>query len=402
LAASVTLLAAAAAAAETGPVLTVNTMDPNASETGHAAVFYVTREAASIEHPLTIPITLAGTAKAGVDYVSPGATLTFPAQTPIIMVKIVPIPDAFVEGTETVVLSLVPKPGDYTLSDEKTATVTITDAAPTAGRPNKGDKGEPTNPPPPGTTTSNGRPTPPGSHSGSLVLEVTLDGQGRWKHPSNGAYSQMRFHRSMSYTVPLDGVIGGGSGYTEIDRREQKTQGLLPNLQRYLVLQPHALMVNELSPVCGKGEIQLLDEYKGMEVGDPGQPPLVPYTETWSGGGPFPSGDKTVPERDLCLTRVTFDDEKHVMHVLIDGSDSHVKTHIVHNGLEPGRPINVRFQGNDLGATKAKLTFFDVPIPAGARSYEFARTIEGFSEVVGRGEMHIPLRASVKVRVTAK
>jgi hypothetical protein len=51
----------------------------------------------------------------------------------------------------------------------------------------------------------------------------------------NGAYSQMRFHRSMSYTVPMDSVVGGGSGYTEIDRREQKTRCLLPNLRRYLV-----------------------------------------------------------------------------------------------------------------------------------------------------------------------
>jgi len=35
----------------------------------------------------------------------------------------------------------------------------------------------------------------------------------------------MKFLRSMSYTVPLDSVVGVGSGLTEIDRREQKTQG---------------------------------------------------------------------------------------------------------------------------------------------------------------------------------
>src|SRR5690242_6678949 len=137
-----------------------------------------------------------------------------------------------------------------------------------------------------------------------------------------------------------------------------------------------------------------------MEVGDPGQPPLVPYTETWHGGGPFPSGDKTVPERDLCLTRFALDTEKHVAHIVIDGSDSHVKTQITHNGFQP-RPINVRLQGDDLnGSAKEKLSFFDVPVPAGAKSFEFSRTIEGFSQVTGKGKTQVPLRATVKWRVT--
>jgi len=389
------------AAAEAGPTLTVAAMDPTASEAGHAAIFLVSREAASIAEPLVVPIALTGTATPGVDYVNPGPTLTFPAQTPMIMVKIVPIPDALPEGNETVMLGLVPKPGVYTLGDDKTATATIADTAPNASHAGKGEHGEPYKPPPPGTPSSGTTP-PAFAHSGTLTVELTLNGQGTWRHASNGAYSAMNFQRSMSYTVPLDGIVGGGSGFTEIDRREQKTQSLLPNLQRYLALQPHALMVNEIQPVCGKGEIRISDEYKGMEVGDPGQPPLVPYTETWRGGGAFPSGDKTVPERDLCLTRVTFDDEKHVLHVLIDGSDSHVKTHIVHNGHE-SPAVNVRLQGEDeVGATKAKLTFFDVPLLKPGRDVHFTRTIEGFSAVVGRGNTRVPMRATVNVRVTAR
>ena len=215
---------------------------------------------------------------------------------------------------------------------------------------------------------------------------MILDGQGNWKHPTNGTYSQMKFHRAMSYTMALDGILGGGSGFTAIDRREEKTQGLMPNFYRYLVLQPHVAMTNQFGVPCGKGEIRILDEYKGMEVGDPGQPPLVPYIETWQGGGLFPSGDKTVPERDLCLTRVTFDNDKHVIHMLIDGSDSHIKTRVVHNGFDPNRPFNLRMQGEDLnGSAKEKLSFFDVSIPVGAKSFEFSRVIENFSQVTGKG-----------------
>ena len=59
-----------------------------------------------------MPIQVAGTAAASADYVSLGADITFPAQTPMVMVKITPVADALVEGTETVVVTLVPKSGE--------------------------------------------------------------------------------------------------------------------------------------------------------------------------------------------------------------------------------------------------------------------------------------------------
>ena len=49
---------------------------------------------------------------------------------------------------------------------------------------------------------------------------------------------------------------------------------------------------------------------------------------------------------------------------------------------------------------KAKLQFFDVPVPAGAKSFELTRTIENFSQVTGKGNTRVPLRATVKWRVT--
>ena len=383
------LAGAMAQAAESGPIVTIVAIDPNASEAGHAALFLATRDGPNAQ-TLVVPIQVSGTATAGADYASLGASINFPAQMSMVMVKIVPVADTLVEGAETVVVTLLAKPGAYTLGDEKSATATIADAAGAAKNA-------------PGKSGPAAPPAQAPAHTGTLTVEVTLDGQGNWKHPTNGAYSKMKFHRSMSYTMALDGVVGGGSGFTEIDRREEKTQGLLPNFYRYMVLQPHAAMTNQVGVPCGKGDIRISDEYQGMEVGDPGQPPLVPYTETWRGGGAFPSGDKTVPERDLCMTRVTFDNDKHVVHIVIDGSDSHIKTRVVHNGFDPNRPFNVRMQGEDLnGSAKAKLTFFDVPIPAGAKTFDLSRVIENFSQVTGKGNTTIPLHATVKWRVTAK
>jgi hypothetical protein len=333
--------------------------------------------------PLVVPIKLGGSATLGADYANPGTSITFPAYAPLVMVKITPVADALVEGTETVIVTLVANPDAYTLGEERSATATITDASgSTAGT--KGRTDRPALPQPTGT----------------LTVEITLDGQGNWKHPSNGAYSAMNFHRTMKYSVPLQGFVAGGSGFTDLDRRDLGSQPMLPNLQRYVVLQPQSAMTGQFGVPCGKGEVAIADEYKGMEVGDPGQPPLVPYTETWRGGGAFPSGDKTVPERDLCLVRFALDTDKHVVHIVLDGSDSHVKTQITHNSFK-AVPFNLRFQGDDLeSSAKAKLSFFDVPVAAGAKSFESVRSIQNFSQVTGKGNTRIPLRATVRWRVT--
>jgi hypothetical protein len=393
---------AAVRAADAGPTVTITTMDAAATEAGHAATLLAIREGASITQPLVVPIKLSGTATAGADYVNPGASITFPAQTPMVMVKITPVADALVEGTETVIVSLVANPAAYTLGEEKSATATITDASGSAANmPGQPGHGGPVEPP----RKDQDRPhrtgaTAPPKPTGRLTVEVTLDGQGNWKHPTNGTWSQMHFHRTMKYVMPLEGYVAGGSGFTGIDRRDVTPAMMLPNLQRYVVLQPQTAMNGHFGEPCGKGDIEILDEYKGQEVGDPGQPPLVPYIETWKGGGVFPSGDKTVPERDLCMTRFVLDTEKHVVHIVIDGSDSHVKTQTVHNGFE-ARPFNVRFQGEDLGGSaKEKLSFFDVPVPAGAKAFDFSRTIENFSQVTGKGNTRVPLRAVVKWHLT--
>src|SRR5689334_18999828 len=99
---------AVARAGEPAPTVTITTLDDKASEDGHQAILVASREGAPITQPLTVAIKLSGTATPGADYTSPGASITFPAQTPMVMVKITPVADALVEGTETAIVTLLP------------------------------------------------------------------------------------------------------------------------------------------------------------------------------------------------------------------------------------------------------------------------------------------------------
>jgi len=168
---------------------------------------------------------------------------------------------------------------------------------------------------------------------GTLVVTLTFDAAARWANARNGAYSSMKFHRTLSFTMPLRGTYSAGSGFQELDRREPQNPLAVPNLKRFLLLHPRDLL-GATGRTCGSGKTEFLDEADGMEEGDPGQPPLVPFRHENRGGGAFPSGDKTVPERDLCQTVVSLDHERKVFHLRLDGSDSNVKIRSFHNGRE--------------------------------------------------------------------
>lgn len=381
------------------PRVTVVAIDAQASEAGDVANFMLTREGGDITKPLTVPFALSGSAASGADYANPGTSVTFVQYSPFVSVTIKPVKDSLTEGTETVVLTLSPKPGQYMPGDERSAQATITDVPPnggsTSGTPGKGS------PVPPPPINDPFRNLPPPDRIGSLVVSMTWDGAGSWRHPKNGTYSNMKFHRVLTYTVPLRGTYAPMSGLTEIDRREPKGALYIPNFKRYLVLEPRDLM-GPAGRVCGQGTTDFLDEASGMQVGDPGQPPLVPFHQTIKGGGLFPSGDKTVPERDLCMTRVSLDFDKHVFHVILDGSDSNVKIVDTNNGhsMPPG---NLPLQGYDNGGAKAKLTWYDVPLQmsAGGHGFEGSRVIENFNTVSGHmSTTTFPLRATVKYRLT--
>ena len=372
-------LASPNAFADSIPTVTVMSVDAQAKEAGpKAASLLFIREAAAIDKPLTIAFTLSGTAGVGADYVNPGTTITFAPQSPFASLKIMPIKDTIPEGNETVIITVAAQKS-YVIGEEKAATITIEDSSGRSETP-KNDVARTTSLHP--------------DRSGSLSVTITFDGTGHWKHPSNGAYSDLKFHRELSYTVPLTGVYGGGSGFEELDRKEMNM-----DVQRYLVGQPTALRALDKAP-CGKGSVSVLDESSGMEVGDPGQPPLVPFKQQIAGGGAYPSGDKTVPERDLCMTLVSIDNAKHVLNLRLDGTDTHVKVTTTHNG-HVARPYNLRLQGEDPDA-KARFTFLAIPVGPGVLNAEGSKQIANVTYVHGPMNSQFPLSATVKWRVTFK
>jgi hypothetical protein len=399
LAAAVTAALSHAALADDVSKISVMTIDAKAAEAGgDSASFALMREAAPIDKPLTVYFTMSGTATNGADYASVGTSATFAASSPTATVLIKPIADALTEGTETVVLTLDAKPGAYTIGDYKSDQATITDSPPSAGggTPGKPGKAPPTQPPPPVDTYG----LPPPDRTGSLLVTMTFDGAGNWKHASNGSYASFKFHRVLTYAVPLRGIYSAGAQIIEIDRREHPGGAMaLPNFKRYLALMPR----DEMAPVprvCGKGTVQFADESHGMAVGDPGQPPLIPFVQTWKGGGPFPSGDKTVPERDLCFTRVSLDYEKHVFHMILDGSDSHVKVTDTING-HSAPPYNALLDGDESSEAKAKMTWFDMPMASGSPNViSGTRTFENFNVESTSKDVKFPLTARVEYRLT--
>jgi hypothetical protein len=163
--------------------------------------------------------------------------------------------------------------------------------------------------------------------------------------------------------------------------------------------QPRDLLAVAGTP-CGTGTVTIADESSGMEVGDPGQPPLVPFTQTVKGGGKYPSGDRTVPERNLCETYAVVDNQRHVLHLRVDGSDTFVKVTNVHNG-HAMPPYNLRLQG-DAADAKAKLTFLDLPVQANALSAEGSKVIANASAMSGPMNSTFPLTATVKWKLQLK
>ena len=374
------------------PTISIVAVDSEIAEGGAPGAFIVTREGGKIETPLTVSFSLSGTATPGSDYVSPGTAITLLPYSSMQTIKIAALRDALVEGSETVTVTLTPKSGVYELQQQRAATLIIKDATSNA---DKGGSTQPHSPPivDPAKIPSNH--LPKADRSGSLFVSITFDGTGYWKQPRTGAYANLKFHRELSYTVPLRGTYSPGSGMSVIEKREQHGMGIA-DFKRYLIGQPANLLAGAGTP-CGSGSVSVLDESSGMEVGDPGQPQLVPFKQQIKGGGAYPSGDKTVPERDLCLTAVAFDNQKHLLHLQIDGSDTHVKVTNSHNGhVAPA--YNLRLQG-DAADAKSKFTLLDLPIAAGALSNEGAKSIPNVSMASGPDHSVFPLSATVKWRV---
>lgn len=373
-----------AARADALSTITIMAVDPDASEVGpKSATIYIARNDGDFSKSVVVPLQISGTATAGADYVALTTPVTFGPNVPLVALKVTPVKDALKEGDETVVIALVAKPGAYLIGDDKSATVTIADAGGGAA---------------PGASTTPTAQLPPGDRTGTLSVTITFDGTGAWKHPKNGAFSNLKFHRELAYTIPLRAVYGAGAGVAEIDRK-YPVNPMAPDFKRYLSAHPRDALAAAGTP-CGKGTVAIKDASSGMEVGDPGQPPLVPFTQTIKGGGSYPSGDRSVPERNLCESYAILDNQRHVLHLRLDGSDTMVKVTNVHNG-HAMPPYNLRLQG-DAADVKAKFTLLDLPIPANALNAEGSKAFDKASTIGGPMNSTFPLTATVKWKLELK
>jgi hypothetical protein len=234
-----------------------------------------------------------------------------------------------------------------------------------------------------------------GRRTGTLVVTIAFDGTSQWSDPRTGANTTTIAHREIEYSVPLEGMYAFGSGFNEIEKREAAVGMMLPIPNRYLVLRPR---IGLAGTPCGTGMIEFKDQSRGMAVGDPGMPPLVPFQREIRGGGRYPTGDKTVPERDLCETAVTIDFGKQVIHLRLDGTDSYVKVKDIYNGRRAGT-YNRKLEGEDGGHAKRKLTFFDWPLPD-QDAPEGYRLIQNYIMESGPDHTKYPLTAKVRWKLT--
>ncbi len=108
------------------PVVTLAAVDSSASEAaGNGGLFTATRTGATTA-PLTVRLDIAGTATPGLDYTALGSTVVIATGSRTANVAVSPLPDALVEGVETVVMSIGADPS-YAVGATNTATVNIAD-----------------------------------------------------------------------------------------------------------------------------------------------------------------------------------------------------------------------------------------------------------------------------------
>jgi hypothetical protein len=105
------------------PQVSVAATGPNASEAGASGEFTLTRS--NSDGPLTVEVALAGTAGSG-DYDTVDTSVAFVAGSSTATVQITPVDDSEIEGSETVMLTVVPGSG-YDVGIPNTAEVTIAD-----------------------------------------------------------------------------------------------------------------------------------------------------------------------------------------------------------------------------------------------------------------------------------
>jgi hypothetical protein len=105
---------------------------PASSEAAlQAGAFELSRSGGNPAAPLSVALTIGGTATANRDYVVLSGVVSIPGGLTSVTVPVTPLPDNLVEPDETVVLTIAPAGGGtYVIGSPATATVTITDDPP--------------------------------------------------------------------------------------------------------------------------------------------------------------------------------------------------------------------------------------------------------------------------------
>ncbi|WP_254564661.1 SBBP repeat-containing protein [Oscillatoria sp. HE19RPO] len=109
----------------TQPTVTLEASDADASETGDAGEYTFIRTG-DTTHPLVVNYAIAGSASNTIDYTELTGSITIPAGSDRITLPLSAIDDEEVEGTETVVLTLV-EDNNYTIGTQNADTVAIAD-----------------------------------------------------------------------------------------------------------------------------------------------------------------------------------------------------------------------------------------------------------------------------------
>lgn len=109
------------------PTLTIVASDDTAAEAGSATgAFTITRSGAEVASPLTVSLSVGGTASNGQDYAVLPINVTIAAGAATASLTVTPVDDTEIEGSETVQIQLNSSSG-YVLGSPATATVTIVD-----------------------------------------------------------------------------------------------------------------------------------------------------------------------------------------------------------------------------------------------------------------------------------
>src|SRR5438552_1364261 len=107
------------------PVISVLALGDTTTENEQDSGMFVITRYGKVDVPVTVPLSLSGTATPGADYLSLPETITMPAGELFVRLPVVAIADSYLEGNETVVLTLATN-ANYTVG-AATATVTIVD-----------------------------------------------------------------------------------------------------------------------------------------------------------------------------------------------------------------------------------------------------------------------------------